>query len=334
MAKCSDTIIQNIATTDCLRNSLAKINNNFSELDEIVCTLRQRVDTNRQIRTFFYYGPNAEVAPGSGMDPYRLTRPSNLTIEAFVNSPTQLNLPSFSRPGDIAYVVYQKTGFQGSLPTQSSGFNTETGSAEIYSIGTPTTLLFNKWYNTDNYHSVVASTDGEAPDRLGTITLKFQDTATFNQTESNTFQKQYQHTASGSLGGGQDTFMEWNPDSVIWSESSPIVKTIKGRAPRPYKNVKGSQFIFLNSGNFISSSLTGFYKKTALTPGVSPATVTSDIVVKIEPVFIIWRLNYIETQYITELGFPKFNKGSTSTNGAANINWNQPQNWTTYESWT
>jgi hypothetical protein len=39
------------------------------------------------------------------------SKPSNTTIEAFVNSPSQLNLPSFSRPGDVAYVVYQKTGW-------------------------------------------------------------------------------------------------------------------------------------------------------------------------------------------------------------------------------
>jgi hypothetical protein len=41
----------------------------------------------------------------------QVSRPSDMTIQAFVNSSTELNLPAISKPNDVAYVVYQKTGF-------------------------------------------------------------------------------------------------------------------------------------------------------------------------------------------------------------------------------
>jgi hypothetical protein len=45
------------------------------------------------------------------MDDGKISRPSNLTIQAFINSPSQINLPSISKAGDVAYVIFQKTGF-------------------------------------------------------------------------------------------------------------------------------------------------------------------------------------------------------------------------------
>lgn len=128
---------------ECLGDSLPKINSNFNSLQQILWSLRERVDSRVEVRTFFYYGPNAagpvgskasgqlsvpgkgartpqlspagESPAGSGMDDNQTTRPSNLTIEAFVNSSSQINLPSISEPGDIAYVIYQKTGFLSSI---------------------------------------------------------------------------------------------------------------------------------------------------------------------------------------------------------------------------
>jgi hypothetical protein len=322
MASCIDTLIETIESTSCLRNSLPVINNNFNELNEIVCTLRERANANKQIRTFFYYGPNAQVAPASGMDDNLLTRPSNLTIEAFANSPSQLNLPAISNPGDVAYVLYQKTGFQGALPSQSSGFNPQTGSSQNYSIGRSVTLQFNKWYNVDDYHSVTAAADG-TPNNLATINVKFK-TPTGQTAE-------YNYTATGM---GDDTYMEWDPYSVIWSEGYPAPKTTKGLIPRPFKNTPGTQFLFSVSGSPVSSTLSAFLKKVATTPGLTPASVTNDLKTQISPTFIIWKLNYIDTQYYVEIGFPKFTKGSTSNTGTPNSNWNKPQNWTTFESWT
>jgi hypothetical protein len=256
------------------------------------------------------------------MDNNLLSRPSNLTIEAFVNSPTQLNLPSMSSPGDIAYVLYQKTGFQGALPSQSSGFNPQTGSAQNYSIGRAVTLQFNRWYNIDDYHSVLANADGTSSN-LGTLKVQFK-TSTGQTSE-------YSYTASGV---GDDTYLEWDPYSVIWSEGHPIPKTTKGLAPRPFKNLPGTQFLFSVSGSPTTSSVTAFLKKIETTPGLTPPSTTSDLRTQISPTFIIWKLNYFDTQYFVEIGFPKFTNGTTSITGAANANWNKPQNWTTFESWT
>jgi hypothetical protein len=227
--KCKDTIIQNIDSSECLRPSLDKINNNFSQLNDLLCSLRERIDTYKQIRTFFYYGPNAELVSDSGMQNNQISRPTNITIEAFVNSPTQLNLPFISHPGDVAYVIYQKTGFQGDVPVIASR------------EASSTLLQFNKWYPVDDYISASAYSNGSVQN-YGNIVLKFR-TPQNNNT-------QFSYTASGnSNNGGDDTWMEWNRNNVVWSESYPISKKTIGSAPLPYKQVIGSQFLFsLTSG--------------------------------------------------------------------------------------
>jgi hypothetical protein len=322
MPKCNDTNIETIDSNECLRTSLAKINDNFTQLNDLTCTLRERVDSAKQIRTFFYYGPNADVAPASGMNDGELSRPSNLTIEAFTNSPSQLNLPSLSREGDVAYVIYQKTGFKGSLPSASSGFNPETGNTQSYSAGRSISLQFNKWYDVDQYHSATAVCDGET-NKLGTINLKFKTPT--GQTSD------YTYTATGL---GDDTYLEWNPDSVIWYEGHPIPKTTKGLIHRPYKNIRGTQFLFSTSGKHTSETLTAFYKRTSTTPSVTPLNTTADLITQFSPTFIIWKLNYAGSQYYVEPGFPKFTKSFTTNSGTPNVNWNNPQNWTTFDSWT
>lgn len=110
MTACTN-FIEPITDNECLGDSLPKINNNFSKLQEVLCGLKVRFDSRVEVRTFFYYGPNAQNSPISGMNDAETSRPSNMTIQAFVNAPTQLNLTSISKPNDVAYVIYQKTGF-------------------------------------------------------------------------------------------------------------------------------------------------------------------------------------------------------------------------------
>lgn len=100
-----------ISSDEYIGDSLTKINNNFSTLLSDACDLENRVDDRVNIRTFFYYGPNSASSATSGMDDNSASRPSDATIESFVNDVSQLNLPSISEPGDIAYVIYQKTGW-------------------------------------------------------------------------------------------------------------------------------------------------------------------------------------------------------------------------------
>jgi hypothetical protein len=111
MSACTP-FIQTIYPAECLSDSLIKINTNFANLQTKVCNIKETVDSLIEVRTFWYYGPNAQNDPTSGMQSGVTSRPSNNTIQTFVNSQSQLNLPSISNNNDIAYVIFQKTGFR------------------------------------------------------------------------------------------------------------------------------------------------------------------------------------------------------------------------------
>jgi hypothetical protein len=100
-----------IRPSENVGDSLIKINNNFYNLRKELCDLKAQIDGTIQVRTLFYYGPNAANEPTSGMQNNVTSRPSNTTIENFVNDPSQLNLTAISKVNDQAYVIYQKTGF-------------------------------------------------------------------------------------------------------------------------------------------------------------------------------------------------------------------------------
>lgn len=113
MATCT-TDVTLISDDEYIGDSLTKINQNFQNLQASTCELKNKLDEQIQIRTFFYYGPNTPSDPQdgtAGMDNNALTRPSNTTIQSFVNSVSGLNLKQVSESGDIAYVIYQKTGW-------------------------------------------------------------------------------------------------------------------------------------------------------------------------------------------------------------------------------
>jgi hypothetical protein len=107
--------ISNIASSEKIGNSLVKINNNFVNLNEALCSIKNKFDSRVVVRTFFYYGPNSGTDPTSGMQDSVASLPSNVAIEKFVNNTSYLNLPSVSRLNDQVYVIYQKTGVY--LPT-------------------------------------------------------------------------------------------------------------------------------------------------------------------------------------------------------------------------
>jgi hypothetical protein len=102
-------------------DSLTKINNNFKNLKDAACAVEDQLDNIVSVRTFFYYGPNAPTVSEAGIwdqnpntgisQDFVTSRPSNQTIENFVNQPGQLNLPAISQKNDVVYVIYQKTGF-------------------------------------------------------------------------------------------------------------------------------------------------------------------------------------------------------------------------------
>jgi hypothetical protein len=102
-----------IFDNDYIGNSLQTINSNFANLKQGICNLESQIAETVDIRTFFYYGPNSPSESEAGVweSDYQATRPSNLVIENFCNNPSQLNLLGISKTGDIAYIVYQRTGW-------------------------------------------------------------------------------------------------------------------------------------------------------------------------------------------------------------------------------
>ena len=103
-------------------DSLNKINNNFAIIKSAACDLEKQIDDEVNVRTFFYYGPNAATNPESGMNANALSIPSTDIIQTFVNSTSGLDLLPVSEKGDIVYVIYQKTGwFYGSSNYVRSG---------------------------------------------------------------------------------------------------------------------------------------------------------------------------------------------------------------------
>lgn len=140
--------ISRIRPTENIGDSLVKINNNFYNLSFVLCDLKKRVDDLVDIRTFFYYGPNSATDPTSGMQDGQTSRPSNQTIENFVNNRSELDLIPNSRPKDQAYVIYQKTGFQKNIATI-----TRTGTVTVNAIGAGSRTIgwrinFDDEYNT------------------------------------------------------------------------------------------------------------------------------------------------------------------------------------------
>lgn len=113
MDTCSTIPINLINDTEYIGDSLSKINNNFKSLQQGACTVESLLNSIVNVRTFFYYGPNAPINMTAGANGYdndnAASRPSDTTIQTFVND--QLNLEDISGEGDIVYVIYQKTGW-------------------------------------------------------------------------------------------------------------------------------------------------------------------------------------------------------------------------------
>jgi hypothetical protein len=110
MSTCT-TNIEPIYDTEYIGESLTKINDNFERLKNAAKTFEDRVNSNVGVRTFFYYGVNSATDPYSGVQSGVPSVPSVPTIENFVNNANLLNLPAITQIGDIAFVVYQKTGW-------------------------------------------------------------------------------------------------------------------------------------------------------------------------------------------------------------------------------
>ena len=83
-------------------DSLTKINQNFTKILSGACLIEQQLENMVNIRTFFYYGPNAPTESEAtwAFSDYSTARPAISTIELFVNN--ELKIPAISEVGDIA----------------------------------------------------------------------------------------------------------------------------------------------------------------------------------------------------------------------------------------
>jgi hypothetical protein len=138
---CPSNLIRTIRPTENIGSSLITLNNNFWSVGTTLCNLKERLENQIRVRTFFYYGPNAGTDPTSGMDDNKVTRPSNITIQNFVNSNQNLDLAANSKLNDQVYVIYQKTGYQrsftretiaGSFPVSVQKISSEVGTATAH----------------------------------------------------------------------------------------------------------------------------------------------------------------------------------------------------------
>jgi hypothetical protein len=111
MATCAN--IELIRESEYIGNSLPKINNNFEKLRQEACEVEDMLNKIVNVRTFFYYGPNAPINTTSGANDYSndnaSSRPSSSTIQNFINN--EININDISEKDDIVYVIYQKTGW-------------------------------------------------------------------------------------------------------------------------------------------------------------------------------------------------------------------------------
>lgn len=133
------TNIDIIFDDEYIGDSLPKINNNFAKLEALTNSIRNEINISKNVRTFFYYGPNAPAGDNgtSGMNNNNTSRPSNTTIQNFVNNSLGLNSPTLSKNGDIAYVIYQKTGWYNPDPltyTQSGTGTVTFSKQETYTV--------------------------------------------------------------------------------------------------------------------------------------------------------------------------------------------------------
>lgn len=352
MPACTD-YIKTIYPDECVGDSLSTINSNFSALQVVTCELEQRFDKNKQVRTFYYYGPNAEVDATSGMADNSTSRPSDFTIQAFVNSPEQLNLPVISRDGDIAYVIYQKTGFRNSV-ANVDGAATSSVVASIpgtYNYGAPFSwsptvfpVSHSAWSSFMNTYAVWVNpatnvATGVTHTRYRKLTIPFDGTYTFRCQA--------------------DNLLDWYVDGTFISSAQGFTSNIVSRNIFLKAGLHTLQFNATNVNNGLGWSgnpggwactisdnkgiiwdtrrySAGEANFTPVGPGNPNVTtyirtnntVSTDIITQAAPVLIIWKLTCNSNTYTVDVGFPKFTRASTSNSNFTN--WNNPTAWSQY----
>jgi hypothetical protein len=352
MSACTD-YIKTIYPDECVGDSLSTINSNFSALQVVTCELEQRFDKNKQVRTFFYYGPNARLDATSGMADNSTSRPSDLTIQAFVNSPEQLNLPLISRDGDTAYVVYQKTGFKNTVANvngtaTSSVVGTIPGtynygapfnpSPDVYPVSHGAWSWFmNRYAVWVNPATNVAT--GVTHTRYRKLYIYADDTYTFSCQADNHLDWYVDGTFIASAQGFTSNIVSRNIflKAGLHTLQFNAVNVANGfgwdRNPAGWAcTISDSKGVIWDTRTYSAGEANyipvGPQSTTTPTYVQSNNTTSSDIITYTSPVLIIWKLTYSENSYTVDVGFPKFTRAST--NNSNFTNWNNPTAWSQY----
>jgi hypothetical protein len=361
---CNPNNIKIINESECLSESLNTINSNFTNLSAIACSLKERIDAIRLSRTFFYYGPNSDIIAYNSEDGQL---PSDFTISTFVNSPEELDLQSSSRPGDTVYIVYQKTGHTPIFNQIPVFYNTTTSTTT-----TPTPVLVSSrlggQYGADflpgsffmRYRRSIDVTATAGTD--SSIIFKYKRVGnnglilsapiytpvilTNQNSTTQTYRARWRVTDSGAAnmpeGNYEFTFGIGPQESLNFKNR--MQTWLETNIGRHNVNIEGNIEILVTR----TVRLRPFSRINSRTSGgvpiqistfTSDSTQTGDIDIEAQPIFCVWKLTYEKRPgrdpnrfiYYINNGWPRIFRAQTS--GVNASNWNQPQTWTTYNSW-
>ena len=328
MSACTD-YIQTIDSEECVTQSLETINNNFNAIANVVGGLKQRFDKNIQIRTFFYYGPNSDLAPNSDIGSKLV---GTAVIDVLKGKASYFDSKKYYAPG--FYRMQFKSGAYTIWKTPSNrwygaGLVTVFPAKEVIGVNTLYPTPEAAQSAGQNYYSSGQPYYKDFYHPGGTIYGIFYD-------------KPYKDNSVSAYGAPV-----WNLyTSAANINAAPGSSTQSGITSTRPSDLTIQAFVNSNEQlNLTAISKPGdiayiVYQKTgyynSLGQGYDPAyqfgQTTQDIVTYFSPSFFIWRLTYqsADIGYTVDSGFPKFNRAQTSATGATSTNWNKPQNWSTY----
>jgi hypothetical protein len=373
MTICNPNNIKTINENECLFESINTINSNFINLSATACSLKERIDAIRLSRTFFYYGPNSNIVAYNDDNG---TIPSDFTISTFVNSPLELDLQSVSRPGDIVYIVHQKTGI---LPTLDRIPLTYNISTTVMTRPTPILepSILGGQYGADflpgsffmTYRRSINVTVQPRTGSGGTFKYSRIDsrkillnnpiyTPTIIKND-NTITQVYTvkwtvtNESLANMPAGNYSFEFGIEPGEEFDFKKRMQTWLLTNLNRHDVNIEGNFEISATTNVTLPPTPRRLFGRrigrSAPPPRVIPSvplsvtttrtTEATEIDVEIDPVFYVWRLTYEKRpardankyMYYIDNGWPRIFRAQTS--GIDATNWNQPQTWTTYNSW-
>jgi hypothetical protein len=328
MSACTN-YIEPISNDECLSSSIKTLNNNFTALSEVVCGLFQRLEKNKQVRTFFYYGPNTNSFANNDTGSLKV---ATTKVDILQGKASYFG-DGKSFPAGLYRMQYNTGAY-----TIWSDINDRWNSFGLFTLY-PAAILIGEgnWFPTpevaidrgQNYYGAGVPYYLDFYHPGGQMYMIFNDDPYQDNRESDR---------------GAPVFDLYSSDISI--NVLPEITKLQGSyASRPSDNFIQA---FINNENqmnlpsisnlgdiaYVIYQKTGYYnnKATGVDPSYKFQYTETDILSYTVPSFFIWRLTY-QTQeegYVVDSDFPKFSRALTNSLGTKTPNWDQPQNWTEY----